>query len=61
MGRKTKCTVEEKISAVEDYLNGTRSISDIMEDLSIKSARSIRDWILAYQNRGAACIPVTPH
>ena len=41
MGRKTKCTVEEKISAVEDYLNGTRSISDIMEDLSIKSARSI--------------------
>ena len=60
MGRKTKCTVEEKISAVEDYLNGTRSISDIMEDLSIKSARSIRDWILAYQNRGAeALCPVT--
>ena len=56
MGRKTKCTVEEKISAVEDYLNGTRSISDIMEDLSIKSARSIRDWILAYQNRGAEAL-----
>lgn len=30
MGRKPKCTVEEKISAVEDYLNGIRSVSEIM-------------------------------
>ena len=50
MGRKPKCTVEEKISAVEDYLNGIRSVSEIMVDLSIKSTRTIRDWILAYQN-----------
>ena len=50
MGRKSKCTVEEKISAVEDYLNGIRSVSEIMVDLSIKSTRTIRDWILAYQN-----------
>lgn len=52
MGRKPKCTVEEKISAVEDYLNGIRSVSEIMVDLSIKSTRTIRDWILAYQNGG---------
>ena len=50
MGRKPKCTVEEKISAVEDYLNGIRSVSEIMVDLSIKSTRTIRDWILVYQN-----------
>lgn len=37
MGRKPKCTVEEKIAAVEDYLNGTRSVFEIMTDLSIKS------------------------
>ena len=37
MGRKPKCTVEEKISAVKDYLNGIRSVSEIMVDLSIKS------------------------
>ena len=43
MGRKPKCTVEEKISAVEDYLNGIRSVSQIMVDLSIKSTRTIRD------------------
>ena len=60
MGRKPKCTVEEKIAAVEDYLNGTRSVSEIMTDLSIKSTRTIRDWILAYQNGGIeALCPVT--
>ena len=60
MGRKPKCTVEEKISAVEDYLNGIRSVSQIMVDLSIKSTRTIRDWILAYQNGGIEAIfPVT--
>ena len=36
MGKNPKCTVEEKISAVEDYLNGIRSVSEIMVDLSIK-------------------------
>ena len=36
MGRKPKCTVEEKISAVEDYLNGIRSVSEIMIDLPKK-------------------------
>ena len=41
MGRKPKCTVEEKVAAVEDYLNGTRSVSEIMVDLSIKSTRTI--------------------
>ena len=35
MEKKPKCTVEEKISAVEDYLNGIRSVSEIMVDLSI--------------------------
>ncbi len=60
MGRKPKCTVEEKVSAVEDYLNGTRSVSEIMVDLSIKSTRTIRDWILAYQNGGMEALrPVT--
>ena len=63
MGRKPKCTVEEKISAVEDYLNGIRSVSEIMIDLSIKSTRTIRNWILAYQNGGieALCSVTANH
>ena len=63
MGRKPKCTIEEKISAVEDYLNGIRSVSEIMVDLSIKSTRTIRNWILAYQNGGieALCSVTANH
>ena len=63
MGRKPKCTVEEKISAVEDYLNGIRSVSEIMVDLSINRTRTIRDWILAYQNGGikALCSVTANH
>lgn len=56
MGRKAKCSTEEKIKAVEDYLNGIRSVSEIMRDLSIKSTRSVRDWILAYQQQGVAAL-----
>ena len=60
MGRKPKCTVEEKVSAVEDYLNGIRTVSQIMVDLFIKNTRTIRDWILAYQNGEIEAIfPVT--
>ena len=44
--------MKKKISAVEDYLNGIRSVSEIMIDLSIKSTRTIRNWILAYRNGG---------
>lgn len=56
MGRKAKCSTEEKIKAVEDYLNGIRSVSEIMRDLSIKSTRSVRDWILAYQQQGVSTL-----
>lgn len=56
MGRKAKCSTEEKIKAVEDYLNGIRSVSEIMRDLSIKSSRSVRDWILAYQQQGVTTL-----
>jgi transposase len=56
MGRKAKCTAEEKVTAVEDFLNGIRSISEIMYDLNIKSNQSIYDWIAAYNNQGAGAL-----
>ena len=52
MGRKAKCSAEEKIKAVEDYLNGIRSVADIMNDLLISSTRSIRNWISIYEEQG---------
>lgn len=56
MGRKLKCSIDEKIKAVEDYLNGIRSISEIMNDLSIKSTRSILDWVRTYQQQGVTAL-----
>lgn len=58
MGRNVKCSTDEKVKAVEDYLNGIRSISEIMNDLSIKSSRSVRDWVNSYKEQGlTALIP----
>jgi transposase-like protein len=51
---KPKCTVEQKIQAVKDYLNGVRGVSDIMNDLSIASTRTIRQWISVYQISGVS-------
>ena len=56
MGRKAKCSAEEKIKAVEDYLNGIRSVADIMNDLLISSTRSIRNWISIYEEQGAVAL-----
>ena len=59
MGRNSKYTFEDKVKAVEDYLNGKRSVSEIMEDLSVKSSRSIRNWIEHYRQHGKeALLPV---
>ncbi|MBU3114854.1 helix-turn-helix domain-containing protein [Clostridium lacusfryxellense] len=51
---KPKCPAEQKLQAVEDYLNGVRGVSDIMNDLSIASARTIRQWISVYQISGVS-------
>lgn len=58
MGRNAKCSTDEKIKAVEDYLSGIRSISEIMSDLSINSSRSVRNWVNSYKEQGVeALIP----
>lgn len=44
MERKAKCSTDEKVKAGNDYLNGIRSISEIMNDLSIKSTRSVVNY-----------------
>lgn len=55
---KPKCTAEQKVQAVEYYLNGIRGVSDIMNDLSIDNTRTIRQWISVYQISGlSAFVP----
>jgi len=52
MGRKAKVLVQEKIRAVEDYLLGKRSASQICYELEI-SKRSFQDWLRKYQTQGS--------
>ena len=41
MGRKLKCTAEEKVAAVEDYLNGTiEALGDMYENYNLVMATS---------------------
>lgn len=51
MSRKTKFTPEEKEQAVMDYLNGSKSRTQICEELCI-SSRTIQDWALIYRKHG---------
>ena len=54
MSKREKCTYEEKIKAVEDYLNGVRSQKQIAVDLGLgKRGRStVGRWVRRYQTAG---------
>lgn len=54
MSKREKCTYEDKIRAVEDYLNGKRSQKQIALDLGLgKRGRStVGLWVRKYQEAG---------
>lgn len=52
MSRKSKYTASQKTKAVQDYLDGVRSVAQICLDLEVKSIRTIRQWISVYQVSG---------
>ncbi|MDS1030077.1 transposase [Bacillota bacterium LX-D] len=51
MGRKSKASFEEKLNAVEDYLNGINTIEQISTALHV-SRYTILQWISKYQTYG---------
>ena len=53
MGRKIKASIQEKIKAVEDYLNGIHSMSQIATTLKVTRV-TVREWIRLYETIGAA-------
>lgn len=53
MGRKSKVSSEVKITAVEDYLKGEKSVLRISNELSV-TKESVRQWIRIYQSIGAS-------
>lgn len=52
MGRKPKVFAEDKIKAVEDYLDGIKGISQILVELQISSTRTFYDWVRKYNLHG---------
>jgi len=53
MGRKSKVLLEEKLKAVEDYLNGIRSVKQIAVTLQVNLS-SVKRWTAKYKQNGVA-------
>lgn len=51
MGRKSKVTFEQKLSAVNDYLEGRKSQGQLAKEHNVVKA-SVRQWISKYQAIG---------
>lgn len=54
MGRKARYTFEQKLKAVEDYVSGKKSASEIASELSMgKCGKAmVRGWAKMYRNNG---------
>ncbi|AKA72129.1 helix-turn-helix domain-containing protein [Clostridium scatologenes] len=55
MGRKEKFLSYEKLNAIEDYLSGKRSISQICRDMKIYNT-SFYEWLQRYKMFGAEAL-----
>ncbi|MCG0276392.1 MAG: helix-turn-helix domain-containing protein [Thermosediminibacteraceae bacterium] len=51
MGRKSKVTFEQKLSAVKDYLEGRKSQGQLAKECNV-SKSSVQQWISNYQAMG---------
>ena len=51
MGRKPKYSVEEKLNAVREYLDGNESMNSIAKHLNI-SFQSFKQWVSNYEAMG---------
>lgn len=59
MGRKSKVLFEIKVSAVEEYLKGLKSVKKISEELSVNKS-SVKRWIRIYKSKGASGLICQP-
>lgn len=53
MSRKQKYSLDEKVTACEDYINGKRSLQQIAQDFGLKGINgSMKHWISSYREHG---------
>lgn len=50
--KNTHYTIETKIQAVNDYLNGLGSLSEITKKYGLRHLNQLRDWIKIYNTHG---------
>ncbi|MBN1054939.1 helix-turn-helix domain-containing protein [Clostridium botulinum] len=58
MSRKTKCSLEEKLSRVTEYLSGEKSVIQICNQMAIHRA-TFYDWLKRYNDIGEASLIVS--
>jgi transposase len=51
MSRKTKCSLEQKLSAVKSYLEGKSSLRQAAQEFGV-DVKTIRQWIAKYRSMG---------
>lgn len=55
MGRKSKYSIEQKVRAVQDYLDGKRSSIQIRHDLGMNNGENVLlGWVAKYKKHGDA-------
>jgi transposase-like protein len=61
MSRKSKYTIEQRVQACEDYLNGTRSLKEICTTLGTQRKRTITEWAKKYEKYGVLAFQERPN
>ena len=51
MGRKGKYTKETKLKAIQEYINGSKSLSEISNELECH-LETVREWVTMYRGCG---------
>ncbi|NFA44599.1 transposase [Clostridium botulinum] len=51
MSRKTKCSLDEKLKGIKEYLSGEKSVVEICDELSINGS-TFYDWVKIYNDLG---------
>ena len=55
---KSRYSAEQRQKAVEDYLKGNKTASEIRADLRITSTSIFREWVNAYREHGVSAFHI---
>lgn len=53
MSRKSKYSIEDRVRACEDYINGIRSVTEICISLRTRHIKTVARWAKQYSENGA--------